>query len=600
METRNRRPQQDAEPEMPLTERQPAQPTGMEEMLQKLLQQLTSQGQQMTSQGQQLTSQGQLAQQAEERMVQQMASHALQTEAALKTSQEQLQMRVTTTLAEHAENLERRLVGQLSQETEKIREVFRKEVSAVCERVDAVERGQEIQQQHLASQQQKLDRLDAVVGRQEIQHKEVGVQLHALTGQVDAVQRELYQRLSTIEGGRAAESLNGRGLSRPETPSVEGGSVKIKTRPAPFDGRTSWVGYKAQFDLIADLNGWTLTDRAQYLAASLAGPALTILTNLGVSERLSYEHLTEALNTRFNEGRSAELARVRLDNRKQLSNEKLALYASEVENLTQLAYPTAGAEARDVLTRERFLKGLLSSELRKQIKLARAATFPAMLGVAIELEAVLLGEADSADHLIARRSAVRLIQEDGSSPRKRVRGACFRCGSLSHQLAFCDADPADCERLPSRTSGLIANSRRNFQPANVSARVRRASDSRGEFVHLENDESSEKTQNLSSDILGAIERLGRRVDVLAADRRQRDVAGGSALAANGRSFEASGGRGGAAAVVERPQRGVTGNARRSGSLPRGGSTRRGECFECGSAEHYRNSCPLLRNSQPLN
>jgi hypothetical protein len=28
--------------------------------------------------------------------------------------------------------------------------------------------------------------------------------------------------------------------------------------------------------------------------------------------------------------------------------------------------------------------------------------------------------------------------------------------------------------------------------------------------------------------------------------------------------------------------------------------RRGECFECGSATHYRNRCPLLQNTQYLN
>jgi hypothetical protein len=658
METRNRRGQQEAEQEQ-LEDRPQSQPDdqavlpskeplGVAEMLRQLSQQMqqqqlatsqqmlqsqqqqrevqeslsqqiaATQQQQLAASQQQLAASQQQQKEVQESLTQQIAAAQQQQLAAQENQMQQLRTQVTVTLAEHSERLESRLVGQLRQETEKIRTAFQREVTAVGERVEAVEKGQDLQQQQLASQQQRLDRLDSTVGEHSSRHHEVGEKLIALTGRVDAVQRELYQRLSTTVGGRVAESFNGTGLSRPISPSVEGGSVKIKTRPAPFDGRTSWVGYKAQFDLIADLNGWTLTDRAQYLAASLAGPALTILTNLPVSERLSYAHLTEALNTRFNEGRSAELARVRLDNRKQLPNEKLALYASEVENLTQLAYPTAGGEARDVLTRERFLKGLHSSELRKQIKLSRAVTFPEMLGTAIELEAVLLGEADSSDHVIARRSVVRLIHEEGGSPCKRARGACFRCGSLSHQLAYCDAAPADCERPPPRMSNLTANSRRNFQPANALARVRRASDSRGGNLRLESDESGERTQNLSGDVLGAIERLGRRVDALAADRRQCNVTGGIALAADGRPLGASGGRGGVAltvdrhqrevsnsysngaSVVERPQREVSGNAKRSGSVPRGGSTRRGECYECGSATHYRNRCPMLQTSQILN
>jgi chemotaxis protein histidine kinase CheA len=661
METRNRRGQQEAEPEQ-LEDRQQQQPddqavlpskepSGVAEMLRQLSQQMQQQqaatsqqlqqqqesltqqiaasqqqqavtsqqmqqqqaatSQQMQQQQESLTQQiaasqqqqQQLQREAQESLTQQIAASQQRQLAAQEEQTKQLRTQVAATLAEHSERLESRLVGQLQQETEKIRSAFQKEVAAVSERVEAVERGQNLQHQQLASQQQRLDRLDSTVGEHTSRHQEVGEKLIALTGRVDAVQREFYQRLSAAEGVRVAESLSGTGSSRPLSPSVEGGSVKIKTRPAPFDGRTSWLGYKAQFDLIADLNGWSLADRAQHLAAALAGPALIILANLSASERLSYTHLTEALNTRFNEGRSAELARIRLDNRKQLPNEKLALYASEVENLTQLAYPTAGGEARDVLTRERFLKGLHSSELRKQIKLSRAVTFSEMLGTAIELEAVLLSEADSADHVIARRSAVRLIHEEGGSPRKRARGACFGCGSLSHHVAYCDAAPVDCDRSPPLTSNLTANSRRNFQAANVPTRVRHASDSRGGNVRLESGESGERTQNLSGDVLGAIERLGRRVDALAADRRPLDASGGRggvALTVDRHQRVVSNSYSDGALAAERPQREVSGNVRRSGSVPRGGNTRRGECYECGSATHYRNRCPLIQNAQNLN
>jgi hypothetical protein len=574
METRNKRAAQDkeAEPEMPLleqlegrsplqqeapTERQPEAQTGMEAMMQQLLAQMSSQAQQLTSQA---TSQAQHAREAEARMMSQMTSQAQLAEAALRSSQEQLQSRVATTLAEHAEHLETRLLGQLSQETEKIRAVFQREVSAVRERVDVLERGQELQQQHLSSQQQKLDRLDSVVGEQLQRSKEVCEKLFALTGRLDVVQREQYQRVATVEGGRVTESLPSVGLSRQMSPVRDGGSIRIKTRPVPFDGKNSWVGYKAQFDLISDLNGWSLTERAHYLAASLAGPALTVLTNLSDVERLSYVHLTEALNTRFNDGRSAELARIKLDNRRQLANEKLAQYASEVESLTHLAYPTAGGEARDILTRERFLKGLISGELRKQIKLSRAVTFAEMLGTAIELDAVLQCEADNADRVNYRRPVVRQVREEGGSPRKRARGACFRCGSLSHQQAYCDAAPTDSEPLLPRGANLNANSRRNVQPANAVARNRRASESGNERVCVVEADSNVQTSNLSADLVGAVERLSRRVDALAADRRPRDGFG-------------SGGR--------------------SGSVPRGATSRRGECFECGSVSHYRNRCPML-------
>jgi len=505
----------------------PEESTGLAAMMRQMLAQSAAQSKQMAAQSKQMADQS----------------------AALKTSQAELKEHVTTTLAEHSERLEQRLMGQVTQEMDRVRQSFQREVTAVSDRVDVIQRGQDLQQQQLTSQQQ---RMDSLVGEQESQHKEVGEKLFALSGRLDAVQRELYHRVATVEGTRVTESLSSAGGSRPISPVREGGSVRIKTRPIPYDGRTSWVGYKAQFDLISDLNGWSTDDRARYLAASLAGPALMVLTNLSATERLSYVHLTEALNTRFNEGRSAELARVKLDNRRQLPNEKLAQYASEVESLTQLAYPTAGGDARDILTRERFLKGLFSGELRKQIKLSRPATFAEMLGMAIELDAVLQGEAEGIDRGYSRRPAiVRQVREEDSSPRKRARGACFLCGSLSHQQAQCSVQSS------SRSLPLNGNSRRNNQAADADARTRRESRSNNACGRSEQVESS--AQNTSADVLSAIETLSKRVDALAA-RQPRDVSN---------------------------------NAGRSYSVPRDAAPRRGECFECHSPSHYRNQCPLL-------
>jgi hypothetical protein len=543
------------QPEAQMEQRQPAEQMGVAAMLQQLL----------ASQQQQQESQERQAQEFKSSQQQLLASQQQQTEQSKLSQQQQLESQqefrtqITASLAEHSERLECRIIGQLSQETEKIRSAFQREMMVIGDRVEAVERGQNLQQQQLCNQQQRLDRFDSLIGEQRNQLKQVGDEMVALSGRLDAVQRETYQRVSAIEGGRVTEAIDSTGLSRSVTPLSAGCPVKIKTRPAPFDGKTSWVGYRAQFDLISELNCWSLSERAQYLAASLAGPALTVLTNLSVTERLSYDHLTEALNTRFNEGRSAELARVKLDQRRQLANEKLAQYASEIESLTQLAYPTAGGEARDILTRERFLKGLLSSELRKQIKLSRAVTFADMLGTAIELDAVLQCEGDSFDRANYRRPIVRQVREEIGSPQKRARGACFRCGSLSHQRAQCNAS---ADQLSPRSSNVIGNSRRNVPPANTVSRTRRVSESSGEHDSLGETVANEHFSNSPVDIASVLACLSKRVDALTNDCRQRDDSG---------------------------------RGRRSGSVPR-----RGECFECGSGSHYRNRCPLLQSAQPLN
>jgi hypothetical protein len=162
---------------------------------------------------------------------------------------------------------------------------------------------------------------------------------------------------------------------------------------------------------------------------------------------------------------------------------------------------------------------------------------------------------------------VRQVREEGGSPRKRARGACFRCGSFSHLRANCDAAPADCEPLSPRGPNLNANYRRNVQPANAVVRTRRASEDNCERINSVEPDSNAQLSSLSADLAGAVERLSRRVDALAADRQPSDGFG---------------------------------RGKRSGSLPRGATSRRGDCFECGSGSHYRNRCPLLQSAQFLN
>ena len=51
-------------------------------------------------------------------------------------------------------------------------------------------------------------------------------------------------------------------------------------KPFPFDGRSPWDAYKLQFEMLAAVNCWSNGEKATYLAVSLRGPALTVLTNI--------------------------------------------------------------------------------------------------------------------------------------------------------------------------------------------------------------------------------------------------------------------------------------------------------------------------------
>jgi len=57
-------------------------------------------------------------------------------------------------------------------------------------------------------------------------------------------------------------------------------SAGAVNRPPVFDGKTPWDAYLMQFQMLAQINGWTDAQKATYLAVSLKGPALTVLSNL--------------------------------------------------------------------------------------------------------------------------------------------------------------------------------------------------------------------------------------------------------------------------------------------------------------------------------
>ena len=113
--------------------------------------------------------------------------------------------------------------------------------------------------------------------------------------------------------------------------ATEGSGPTNVQRPPPFDGKSTWEAYHAQFSLLAELNGWSEQRKAAYLAISLRGPALTVLTNLPEEQRKDYKTLSAALQNRFGNTRQAELNRAQLRGRTKRREETLPELAENVE-----------------------------------------------------------------------------------------------------------------------------------------------------------------------------------------------------------------------------------------------------------------------------
>lgn len=134
-------------------------------------------------------------------------------------------------------------------------------------------------------------------------------------------------------------ALEGNGIG-----ATEGGSGILRQamhKTNAFDEQSSWEAYSTQFELLADLNHWTMDQKAAYLAVSLRGTALTVLTNFPPEQKQDYNTLSQVLQNWFGTGHQTELNRAKLRGRLRWRVEMLPALAEDVERLTCLAYPEA-------------------------------------------------------------------------------------------------------------------------------------------------------------------------------------------------------------------------------------------------------------------
>ena len=131
-----------------------------------------------------------------------------------------------------------------------------------------------------------------------------------------------------------------------------GGGAKPVQRAPPYDGRADWDAYRTQFEMLANVKCWTEAEKATYLAVSLKGPALTVLSNLPAANLYNYSSLVTALDSRFGSSHQAELHRMKLKSRIRKREEGLAELAVDIERLARLAYPNAPPTMLELLAKD--------------------------------------------------------------------------------------------------------------------------------------------------------------------------------------------------------------------------------------------------------
>ena len=184
-------------------------------------------------------------------------------------------------------------------------------------------------------------------------------------------------------------------------------------KPATYDGTGLWNDYLSHFESVSLINHWTDLEKGLYLAASLRGQAQGVLGNQATGDRQNYQKLVQALQDRFAPSNQTELYRAHLRERRQKASETLPEMGQDIRRLTNLAYPTASSELKEVLATEQFLDGLFDPEMRLKIKQARPVNLNDAIQRAVELEAFNRAER-------RRKENVHDIDKDSSEKGSRL------------------------------------------------------------------------------------------------------------------------------------------------------------------------------------
>ena len=300
------------------------------------------------------------------------------------------------------------------------------------------------------------------------------------------------------------EAGNKLATSTPKPPQTKAqGGTGIKVKAATFDGTGSWKDYRAHFDAVAELNGWSTVEKGLYLAVSLRGQAQGVFGNISTQSR-DYAKLVLALEERFAPPNQTELYRVQLRERRQTASETLSAMGQDIRRHTNLAYPTAPCDVRETLAKEQFIDALHSSDMRLRVKQARPSDLNDAVRHAVELEAYNRAEKKKTEgegYLRAANTAnttepktdsqcdkfeiltntLKLIQDElktlktqkpeyrsyrppgerrpyqrpqpypkaqTSPDRRPFKRRCFTCGSEHHLARDCDQRPAEAETKP--------------------------------------------------------------------------------------------------------------------------------------------------------
>ncbi|UYV82242.1 K02A2.6-like [Cordylochernes scorpioides] len=210
-------------------------------------------------------------------------------------------------------------------------------------------------------------------------------EISAVKEDVSSVKEEMKDKMSALEERFAAVETG-----HPRTPVFQqenNNSGRPLVKVPTFDGQSSWTSFKAQFDVVAQANGWNVRDKASFLAAALRGPAVDVLQMIPEQLRLDFNALIDALESRYGEEHYQQLHVVKFKNRLQEKKGSLQDLANDIRRLARLAFPTCPSETQDFIGQQQFINAFGDPETQKFARLSSVTTLQETLVQAMKHEA---------------------------------------------------------------------------------------------------------------------------------------------------------------------------------------------------------------------
>jgi hypothetical protein len=139
-------------------------------------------------------------------------------------------------------------------------------------------------------------------------------------------EKEVVEKVTENNETDAEDELTEEKARKKGRSTTAGSAPRMK--PSQYDGLTPYEDYRVQFQMLAELNGWTEKVKALYLAGCLSKGARSVLNDMIPAERYVYEKLDGALRGRYGTDDQAELFKAKLRSRIKSKDESLQQLAS--------------------------------------------------------------------------------------------------------------------------------------------------------------------------------------------------------------------------------------------------------------------------------